>query len=157
MSLHLEWQLGWAISDSVMVVLSDIRTCANDWTSTAFPLFPYRQCPLGYWQVHRRGEACLWGLGNGSKWASWNLDYGTRFRECRIVFHGVDTNLSVEIFRFPRLASWRQVYNCRSLLCPLEYVVDRIGIDLKAEFPEVYKWTKRMMRRPAVVRALTEN
>ena len=120
MSLHLEWQLGWAISDSVMVVLSDITTCANDSTSTAFPLFPYRQCPLGYWQVHRRGEACLWGLGNGSKWASWNLDYGTRFRECRIVFHGVDTNLSVEIFRFPRLASWRQVYNCRSLLCPLE-------------------------------------
>ncbi|ONH75166.1 Protein URE2 [Pichia kudriavzevii] len=40
---------------------------------------------------------------------------------------------------------------------PWNYVVDRIGIDLKAEFPEVYKWTKRMMRRPAVVRALTEN
>lgn len=39
---------------------------------------------------------------------------------------------------------------------PWNYVVDRIGIDLKAEFPEVYKWTKRMMRRPAVVRALTE-
>ncbi|ODV86497.1 hypothetical protein CANARDRAFT_232231 [[Candida] arabinofermentans NRRL YB-2248] len=34
------------------------------------------------------------------------------------------------------------------------YVVDRIGIDLKAEFPEVYKWTKHMMRRPAVIRAL---
>lgn len=39
---------------------------------------------------------------------------------------------------------------------PWNYVVDRIGIDLKGEFPEVYKWTKRMMRRPAVVRALTE-
>lgn len=39
---------------------------------------------------------------------------------------------------------------------PWNYVVDRIGIDLKAEFPEVYKWTKRMMRRPAVIRALTE-
>ncbi|VEU19322.1 DEKNAAC100543 [Brettanomyces naardenensis] len=34
------------------------------------------------------------------------------------------------------------------------YVVDRIGIDLKTEYPEVYKWTKHMMRRPAVVRAL---
>lgn len=34
------------------------------------------------------------------------------------------------------------------------YVVDRIGIDLKAEFPEVYKWTKHVMRRPAVMRAL---
>lgn len=39
---------------------------------------------------------------------------------------------------------------------PWNYVVDKIGIDLNAEFPEVYKWTKRMMRRPAVVRALTE-
>ncbi|KAH3662525.1 hypothetical protein OGAPHI_005777 [Ogataea philodendri] len=37
------------------------------------------------------------------------------------------------------------------------YVVDRIGIDLKAEFPEVYKWTKHMMRRPAVMRALKGN
>lgn len=34
------------------------------------------------------------------------------------------------------------------------YVVDRIGIDLKAEFPEVYKWTKHMMGRPAVMHAL---
>lgn len=34
------------------------------------------------------------------------------------------------------------------------YVVDRIGIDLKAEFPEVYKWTKHVMQRPAVMRAL---
>lgn len=40
---------------------------------------------------------------------------------------------------------------------PWNYVVDRIGIDLKAEFPEVYKWTKRMMHRPAVIRALTES
>lgn len=39
---------------------------------------------------------------------------------------------------------------------PWNYVVDKIGIDLKGEFPEVYKWTKRMMRRPAVIRALTE-
>jgi glutathione S-transferase len=39
---------------------------------------------------------------------------------------------------------------------PWNYVVDRIGIDLKAEFPEVYKWTKRMMLRPTVIRALTE-
>lgn len=39
---------------------------------------------------------------------------------------------------------------------PWNYVVDKIGIDLKAEFPEVYKWTKRMMHRPAVLRALTE-
>lgn len=37
---------------------------------------------------------------------------------------------------------------------PWNNVVDRIGIDLKLEFPEVYKWTKHMMRRPAVIRAL---
>lgn len=37
---------------------------------------------------------------------------------------------------------------------PWNNVVDRIGITLKNEFPEVYKWTKYMMRRPAVVRAL---
>lgn len=37
---------------------------------------------------------------------------------------------------------------------PWNNVVDRIGINLKDEFPEVYKWTKYMMRRPAVVRAL---
>ncbi|CAN3376882.1 hypothetical protein DIURU_001659 [Diutina rugosa] len=37
---------------------------------------------------------------------------------------------------------------------PWNNVVDRIGINLKTEFPEVYKWTKHMMRRPAVVRAL---
>jgi glutathione S-transferase len=37
---------------------------------------------------------------------------------------------------------------------PWNNVVDRIGIDLKVEFPEVYKWTKNMMRRPAVIRAL---
>lgn len=35
---------------------------------------------------------------------------------------------------------------------PWNNVVDRIGINLKVEFPEVYKWTKYMMRRPAVVR-----
>lgn len=37
---------------------------------------------------------------------------------------------------------------------PWNNVVDRIGINLKVEFPEVYKWTKYMMRRPAVIRAL---
>ncbi|ODQ82784.1 hypothetical protein BABINDRAFT_159291 [Babjeviella inositovora NRRL Y-12698] len=37
---------------------------------------------------------------------------------------------------------------------PWNNVVDRIGINLKGEFPEVYKWTKHMMRRPAVIRAL---
>lgn len=37
---------------------------------------------------------------------------------------------------------------------PWNNVVDRIGINLKVEFPEVYKWTKFMMRRPAVIRAL---
>ncbi|ODV97170.1 hypothetical protein PACTADRAFT_48917 [Pachysolen tannophilus NRRL Y-2460] len=37
---------------------------------------------------------------------------------------------------------------------PWNNVVDRIGINLKVEYPEVYKWTKHMMRRPAVVRAL---
>lgn len=37
---------------------------------------------------------------------------------------------------------------------PWNNVVDRIGINLKQEFPEVYKWTKYMMRRPAVIRAL---
>lgn len=37
------------------------------------------------------------------------------------------------------------------------YVVDRIGIDLKSEFPEVYKWTKHMMLRPTVMRALQGN
>lgn len=37
---------------------------------------------------------------------------------------------------------------------PWNNVVDRIGINLKLEFPEVYKWTKHMMRRQAVVRAL---
>lgn len=35
------------------------------------------------------------------------------------------------------------------------HVVDRIGINLKSEFPEVYKWTRAMMERPAVVRALS--
>lgn len=33
---------------------------------------------------------------------------------------------------------------------PWNNVVDRIGINLKLEFPEVYKWTRHMMRRPAV-------
>lgn len=37
---------------------------------------------------------------------------------------------------------------------PWNNVVDRIGINIKTEFPEVYKWTKHMMRRPAVVKAL---
>lgn len=37
---------------------------------------------------------------------------------------------------------------------PWNNVVDRIGISLKLEFPEVYKWTKNMMRRPAVIHAL---
>lgn len=37
---------------------------------------------------------------------------------------------------------------------PWNNVVDRIGINIKIEFPEVYKWTKHMMRRPAVVKAL---
>lgn len=37
---------------------------------------------------------------------------------------------------------------------PWNNVVDRIGIDIKVELPEVYKWTKHMMRRPAVIRAL---
>ncbi|ODV59421.1 glutathione peroxidase, partial [Ascoidea rubescens DSM 1968] len=37
---------------------------------------------------------------------------------------------------------------------PWNNVVDRIGINIKIEFPEVYKWTKYMMRRPAVIRAL---
>ncbi|CCD25699.1 glutathione peroxidase NDAI_0F03810 [Naumovozyma dairenensis CBS 421] len=37
---------------------------------------------------------------------------------------------------------------------PWNNVVDRIGINIKVEFPEVYKWTKHMMRRPAVVKAL---
>ncbi|KAL1573482.1 protein URE2 [Candida albicans P57072] len=37
---------------------------------------------------------------------------------------------------------------------PWNNVVDRIGINLKVEFPEVYKWTKHMMQRPAVKRAL---
>lgn len=40
------------------------------------------------------------------------------------------------------------------LFVPWNNVVDRIGINLKNEFPEVYKWTKHMMRRQAVVRAL---
>lgn len=34
------------------------------------------------------------------------------------------------------------------------HVVDRIGIDLKNEFPEVYKWTQAMLSRPLVKRAL---
>ncbi|EJS42083.1 ure2p [Saccharomyces arboricola H-6] len=37
---------------------------------------------------------------------------------------------------------------------PWNNVVDRIGINIKIEFPEVYKWTKHMMRRPAVIKAL---
>lgn len=37
---------------------------------------------------------------------------------------------------------------------PWNNVVERIGINLKVEFPEVYKWTKYMMRRPSVIRAL---
>ncbi|CAI1671340.1 hypothetical protein SEUBUCD646_0N01040 [Saccharomyces eubayanus] len=37
---------------------------------------------------------------------------------------------------------------------PWNNVVDRIGINVKIEFPEVYKWTKHMMRRPAVIKAL---
>lgn len=36
---------------------------------------------------------------------------------------------------------------------PWNNVVDRIGINIKVEFPEVYKWTKHMMRRPAVIKA----
>lgn len=35
------------------------------------------------------------------------------------------------------------------------HVVDRIGVNLKNEYPEVYKWTKHMLARPQVVRALT--
>ncbi|CCK70754.1 glutathione peroxidase KNAG_0F00850 [Huiozyma naganishii CBS 8797] len=37
---------------------------------------------------------------------------------------------------------------------PWNNVVDRIGINIKAEFPEVYKCTKQMMRRPGVIKAL---
>lgn len=37
---------------------------------------------------------------------------------------------------------------------PWNNVVDRIGINIQEEFPEVYKWTKHMMRRPSVIRAL---
>ncbi|CDK24649.1 unnamed protein product [Kuraishia capsulata CBS 1993] len=37
---------------------------------------------------------------------------------------------------------------------PWNNVVDRIGIDLKVEFPEVFKWTRHMMRRPGVTKAL---
>ncbi|AMD19446.1 HBR545Wp [Eremothecium sinecaudum] len=37
---------------------------------------------------------------------------------------------------------------------PWNNVVDRIGINIKVEFPEVYKWTKHMMRRTAVIKAL---
>ncbi|GMM39852.1 glutathione peroxidase [Hanseniaspora uvarum] len=37
---------------------------------------------------------------------------------------------------------------------PWNNVVDRIGINIKVEFPEVYKWTKHMMRRQAVIKAL---
>lgn len=37
---------------------------------------------------------------------------------------------------------------------PWNNVVDRIGINIKLEFPEVYKWTKHMMRRPSVIKAL---
>ncbi|KAG0671412.1 glutathione S- transferase, nitrogen catabolite repression regulator [Maudiozyma exigua] len=37
---------------------------------------------------------------------------------------------------------------------PWNNVVDRIGINIKLEYPEVYKWTKHMMRRPAVIKAL---
>lgn len=36
---------------------------------------------------------------------------------------------------------------------PWNNVVDRVGINIKMEFPEVYKWTKHMMRRPAVIKA----
>jgi len=34
------------------------------------------------------------------------------------------------------------------------HVVDRIGISLENEFPEVYRWTKHMLERPRVSRAL---
>lgn len=37
---------------------------------------------------------------------------------------------------------------------PWNNVIDKIGINIKVEFPEVYKWTKHMMRRPAIVQAL---
>ena len=36
---------------------------------------------------------------------------------------------------------------------PWNNVVDRVGINIKTEFPEVYKWTKHMMKRPAVMQA----
>lgn len=36
---------------------------------------------------------------------------------------------------------------------PWNNVVDRVGINIKLEFPEVYKWTKNMMKRPAVNKA----
>ena len=35
------------------------------------------------------------------------------------------------------------------------HVVDRIGIILKNEYPEVYKWTNQMLDRPQVIRALS--
>lgn len=35
------------------------------------------------------------------------------------------------------------------------HVVERIGVNLQDDFPEVYKWTRHMMRRPGVVRALS--
>lgn len=35
------------------------------------------------------------------------------------------------------------------------HVVDRIGISLQNEFPEVYKWTNHMLSRPQVIRALS--
>ncbi|CCE66161.1 hypothetical protein TPHA_0O01950 [Tetrapisispora phaffii CBS 4417] len=37
---------------------------------------------------------------------------------------------------------------------PWNNVIDRIGINIRVEFPEVYKWTKHMMRRPAIIQAL---
>lgn len=35
------------------------------------------------------------------------------------------------------------------------HVVDRIGINLKTEYPEVYKWTNQMLARTKVIRALS--
>jgi len=57
-------------------------------------------------------------------------------------------------FEYPVWLVGERITIADLVFVPWNNVVDRIGIDIKNEFPEVYKWTKHMMRRPAVIRAL---
>ncbi|SMN19765.1 similar to Saccharomyces cerevisiae YNL229C URE2 Nitrogen catabolite repression transcriptional regulator that acts by inhibition of GLN3 transcription in good nitrogen source [Maudiozyma saulgeensis] len=58
-----------------------------------------------------------------------------------------------KFFEYPVWLVGDQITIADICFVPWNNVVDRIGINIKTEFPEVYKWTKHMMRRPAVNKA----